>query len=213
MSHIFKKSSSNTQGFTLVEIMVTLSIMAGILTILLFNQRTYAEAISLNNLADNISITLAQAQAYGIAVREVAPGSEDFNAAYGLTFNGGQGFNNSFIFFVDRDSSGHYTGDWDCSTGPNSECLEKVIFSQGNYIHEICRVRINPNNPYQCNLGRVDISFVRPSPQAQLMFFNSQGNLMDYDPEFIGTRIGIRSPGGFTRSIVIYYTGQISVRE
>jgi prepilin-type N-terminal cleavage/methylation domain-containing protein len=204
-------SSQGERGFTLVELMVTIGIMVAILTVILFNQRSYTEAIALNNLADNISITLSQAQAYGIAVREVTTGSADFNTAYGVAFSADPNFRNSFIFFADRDGNGAYSSGWDCPIGGNSECLEKVTFSHGNYIEDVCRVRNNPSNPYQCPMNRVDVSFLRPNAEPRIMVFNPGGNLMDYDPDFIGVRISLRSVAGFTRSILIYYTGQISV--
>jgi len=211
MSHYFKNKE---RGFTLIELMVTIGIMAVILTVILMNQRNYTEVASLSNLADSLSLTISQAQAYGIAVKEVSPGSADFGTAYGITLSIlSSGSNTSYLFFADKNGNGYYDGSWSCPVDGASECLERVDFSGGNYINELCRVRDNPNNPYQCNnIGRIDISFIRPIPEAQMMFFNQSGNLIDYDPEFIGARISVRSPGGITRSVIVYYTGQVSVQ-
>ncbi|KKU50070.1 MAG: hypothetical protein A3F53_01740 [Candidatus Zambryskibacteria bacterium RIFCSPHIGHO2_12_FULL_48_10] len=202
-----------TGGFTLIELMVSIAIMAVILTVIMLNQKSYTEVAILVNTADELGLSISEAQAYGVAVKERVTGSTDFTSGYGISlalFE--QEANVGYIFFSDRNGSLYYDGNWACSTGEASECLKKAVFSGGNEIYELCRVRDNPNNPYQCNIGRIDITFSRPSTEARIKSFNQQGNLMDDDPDFIGARIGIRSPGGMVKSIIVYYTGQISIQ-
>ncbi|MEX2013632.1 MAG: prepilin-type N-terminal cleavage/methylation domain-containing protein [Parcubacteria group bacterium] len=205
--------SKNNSGFTLTELLVSIAIVSVILTIVISNQSTYTDGAVLINIADEISSTISQAQVYGTGVKEFSPGSGEFSASYGLTFSLlGSGSSMAYLSFADRNGNNIYDGDWSCPIGGASECLKKVNISRGNYIDELCRVRNNPTNPYQCELGRLDISFTRPNSEAQIKFFNQSGNPVEDDPEFIGARISVRSPGGANRSVIVYYTGQISVQ-
>ncbi|MDP3763111.1 MAG: type II secretion system protein [bacterium] len=209
MSH----RSRLNQGFTIIELLVSIGIVAVILTVVISNQSVYTDNIALTNLADDIGLTISQTQAYGIGVKELSPGSSNFNASFGVTLSLlGSGSNSAYLSFADRNGNEVYDGDWSCPIGGVSECLRKIMISRGNYIDELCRIRNNPNNPYQCNIGRIDISFTRPSLEARIKFFNQGGNPIDDDPDFIGARVSVRSPGGAGRSILIYYTGQISVQ-
>lgn len=203
------------KGFTLVELVVSMGIIVAMISVVLSNQATYTSSASLNNVADEIYLTLRQAQTYGVGVKEFSPGTAEFGVSYGISFNKtSSGSDDAYIFFGDRGvQNGRYDSGWDCPTGGASECIAKILLTQGIRINEICRVRNNPNNPYQCNnIGRIDITFTRPSTMAQIVFFNSAGNPIEDDPEFIGARIGVLSPQGLTRSVIIYYNGQISVR-
>ena len=185
--------------------------MFAILTIVLSNQSTYTDHTALHNLADELSLTIAQAQAYGIAVRELTPGSSNFSASYGLTMSLlGSGSNKAYLFFADRNDNLIYDGDWTCPIGGSSECLEKVNILRGNYIDSLCVVRTNGAD--QCgSVSRIDISFIRPDTEAQLKFFNNGGQSFN-PPNMKGVRINLESPSGASRSLVIYSTGQISVQ-
>lgn len=203
--------SSKQKGFTLIELTVSIGIMVAVLAVVLLNQRNYTEAAALSNLADDLSLTISQARAYGIAVREVEPGTANFNAAYGISMSLlGSGSNSAYLFFVDKNNNTFYDGGWDCPIGENSECLEKVNFIRGNYIDSFCIVRTSGGD--QCgSVSRVDITFLRPDTKANLVFFNNGGQ--QYNPSNTkGIKIVLKSPGGLTREVTVYNTGQISVQ-
>lgn len=206
MSHF----SKNCRGFTIIELLVSITIVAVILTIIVLNQSTYTDTAALSNLADEIGLTVSQAQAYGIGVKEFTPGSSEFNSAYGLTFSLlSTGSNKAYLSFADRDGNSIYSGNWSCPLGGTSECLEKFNISRGNYIQSLCIIRTSGVD--LCDVGRVDIIFVRPSTEAQIFFFNNGGQ--QYSPGSIkGAQIVLKSPRGSTRSVIIYGTGQISVQ-
>ncbi|MEK9171874.1 MAG: prepilin-type N-terminal cleavage/methylation domain-containing protein [Patescibacteria group bacterium] len=206
MSHY----SRNNHGFTLMELLVSIAIVSVILTVIVSNQSTYTDGAALTNLADEISSTISQAQAYGIGVKEFSPGSSEFSASFGLTFSLlGSGSNIAYLSFADRNGNKVYDGDWSCPVGGTSECREKVPIVHGNYIDSLCVVFIP--GPDICNVGRVDISFARPSTEAQLLFFNNGGQ--SFNPaDMKGAKIVLRSPGGLARSITVFTTGQVSVQ-
>ena len=198
------------RGFTLIEFLISIAIVSVILTVIVSNQSTYTDGAALTNLADEISSTISQAQAYGIGVKEFSPGSSEFSASFGLTFSLlGSGSNIAYLSFADRNGNKVYDGDWSCPVGGTSECREKVPIVHGNYIDSLCVVFIP--GPDICNVGRVDISFARPSTEAQLLFFNNGGQ--SFNPaDMKGAKIVLRSPGGLARSITVFTTGQVSVQ-
>jgi len=195
--------------------MVSITIMVVILSMVAFNQSRYTTGASLKNDANSISLSLRQAQVYGVSVKEFSPGTNDFSSAYGVSFNiiSGSGSNNAYIFFADRISSqnGEYDNTWACPLSPTSECLDKTILSKGNTISSLCIIYssdINDNGT--CNLGRIDVTFLRPSTEAKIAFFNNAMVRMS-PPPVRGARINLVSASG-TNSIIIYTTGQISVQ-
>ncbi len=202
-------SAGPVAGFTLIELLVSIAIVSVILTIIVSNQSTYTDNAALSNLSDQIGLTLSQAQAYGIGVRELFPGSSDFSASYGLVFSLlDSGSDSVYLSFADRNGNKLYDGDWSCPTGGISECIEKTDISRGNRIDSLCVVRAADTDI--CGIGRVDISFIRPNTEAQIIFFDAGGGTLN-PPGSIGARVILRSPGALTKSVVIYKTGQISV--
>lgn len=206
MSHF---SNNFNKGFTLVEMLVSLGIMGSILSVVLLNQSSYTERIALSNLADQMSLTLYQAQSYGIAVKEFETGSENFSVAYGLTVSIlSNGDESAYLNFADEDGDGTYDGNWNCQQGGSSECLEKVTFSQNNTINSICIIENNGSE--DCNQPkRVDITFARPNTRANIEVFRNSGQSMDMSTAK-GIKINLQSLSGFERAVVVYKVGQIS---
>ncbi len=214
MSHYSKKNlglpANPVAGFTLIELMVSISIIVIILTVVISGQSTYTDKAALAGLADEISLTISQAQIYSIGVKELSTGSLNFSSSYGLTFSllgGTSGSNTAYIYFADINRDFIYAGDWSCVAG--GECLSKTDIVRGNLIQSICVVPVSGADV--CDVGRADISFVRPNTEAQLRFFNLSGGV--YNPiSMKGVKIRLVSPKGATRSVSVFTTGQISVQ-
>ncbi len=209
----FQKKSSGPKsltGFTLIELMISVSIIGLITAIVVFNQGDLSDQISLNNVVNEIDLQVREAQVYGISVRERTPSSGDFDISYGVDFNI-SGINNptntAFYTFADRGvKNGYFDTFGTCSTA--GECIFRHPVSRGNIISQLCV--ITSTGSETCGLGRVAITFVRPSPSAKIVFFNSSGSLVTYSGHR-GVRITLTSPKGKTKSIVVYTTGQVSI--
>ncbi|OGD67179.1 hypothetical protein A2442_02185 [Candidatus Campbellbacteria bacterium RIFOXYC2_FULL_35_25] len=145
-------------GFTMVELMVTISIMVIISTVLLFNHSRFGNNITLEDLSYQVALTIRQAQSYGMNVKGSGAGAGDFDYAYGVHFDNTTPANSqSFILFVDSTADGVYNGP--------SEYLDTYNITQGNFIEWLC-VDAQCSNPETASDGQVDITFRRPNPDA-----------------------------------------------
>src|SRR4051812_18423829 len=126
-------SHSSSKAFTLIELMVCVGIMLVILSVIFLNQSSYTEVASLNNTTDDLSLNIRESQVYGVAVKELTPGSSNFTASYGVAVSLlASGSNASYIRFADTNSNTFYDGNWSCPQGSNSECLEQFTLERGN---------------------------------------------------------------------------------
>jgi len=209
MSFFFKHKKIH--GFTLIELMVTLSIMIVILMTVSLNQNKYSAGISLKNTANTVGLYIRQAQTYGVSVRETSTGSLNFNNGYGVAFTTvGSGNNTKYIYFTDHNTPPNYTFDgvWTCSVGDPScgEFVSAVTISNNNRISDLCVITtFNGTDTETCGLGRIDISFKRPKIDTNFVFFDSSLNNVTYSG-VKGVKIKLASLQGDTRSVVVYIT-------
>lgn len=179
------------RGFTLVELMVTISIAVLITAMLFANFRHFREVLSLKRAAQEIALSLRQAQVYGTSVREFGEGSGKF-PGYGVRFKIASP--DSYILFADVNANNSYDGD-----------LEKVkTFSIGtnDRISDLC-LNAKTSPPGNCSLSQLDVIFLRPNPTIIL---TNDGYTLFSDAE-----ITITSPKGGQKTVTIWSTGQISV--
>lgn len=193
--HSFKKSR-RLLGFTLIEMIVTLTIFSLITAVVLARYRDFNGGIVLTNLAYEIAITVRQAQVYGLSVKDA--GASNFNVRYGIHLT--YPTNNTFALFADTDGNQIYSG--------SSEIVESINTLQGNTLDNFCGIPIS--GATECGYGTattlswLDITFLRPNPDA--LFKSSSGTA------YQSATITVKSPAsGRTRTITILSTGQISV--
>lgn len=201
MSYIPK---GKRRGFTVIELLVSIAIMVIISTIVASSQSRYTSGASLKNVANDIGLSLRQAQIYGISVKELGAGTEVFTSGYGLAFNiesAPSGDDKGFIFFADENSDGVYDEGWECPI--NSECLDKTVLTAGNVISDLCII-VGENE--DCgNITDLNISFVRPAIEAKIYYNGGMTGVT-------GARIELTSLNGEENTITVYTTGQISVK-
>ena len=189
-----------------------MGLMVALGTVVLLNQSKYTDGASLSSVADDIGLSLFEAQTYGVSVRAAEVGSTDFTAAYGISFNiMPSGSNQAYIFFLDKQTKNFiYDGSWNCPPSGTPECLMRFNIERGNIISRICTV--STADALNCGVGRVDISFFRPETEANIKVFDLEGNLLT-PSDLKGAKIYLESPNGLKKVIVVYVTGQISVQD
>jgi len=190
-------------GFTLVELLVTLTIFSIMTGVVLVNQGKFNNTIFLSNLAHDIALTIRQAQTYGINVRETAQSSDLFSN-YGVSFQMGAN-NKNFVIFADvlGTANGLFDGSFSCP-GNDSECVERYVIKNSNYIKSICA----GNDESDCTANSattLNISFTRPDSDAHI-----KSNVKTTDQPY--AKIVVASQDGAnTKGIIVRSTGQIYV--
>ena len=220
----FKKNKNNT-GFTLIELMVVVFIFLIITSITIFNYGKFNSSVSIQNLADDIALSVRSAQSYAIGVR----GANDiFSFGYGVHFstkqvNPGQEFygsNKSFVLFADisdvdpnavvydHDESGK------CGTPvAGNECMEVLNILTADQIESISLIIDGTPTSVSSN-GTVDVWFKRPNPEPNFCYRSNGGTgSCDESSNISAMKIrmsNIINPAIF-KIITISNNGQISV--
>jgi prepilin-type N-terminal cleavage/methylation domain-containing protein len=207
-------------AFTLVEMLVAMSIFVIISFVVISNTSSFNGSILLTNLAYDIALTVQQAQSYGINVREFQTDSNNFEVGYGVHFMLGAdaGDNNessqtSFILFADHFIPNNNFGNklYDKASSP-TEFIQRYLIGSGNKIDQICDYDLS-NNCLTSIGGKsitgVDITFQRPYPDANVKLYLSDGSKIS---TLNALGIKVKSVVGISKEIRIESTGQISVK-
>jgi type II secretory pathway pseudopilin PulG len=201
---------NKTAGFTLIELLVTIAIMMVIISIVVLGQGNYTDGISLANQSDSIALSISEAQVSSVSVKEFSVGSNNFSSAYGVSFNITPGGSKvAYVSFGDLNNNQVYDSGWNCPTGNGSECLRVNNIGGSTSIDTICELPVS-GSP-SCNVGRVDISFLRPNTDARIVYFDSVGNPMNF-PNPLGVKINLVSAKGDRRAVTVSNSGQVSVQ-
>ena len=206
----FPSSHPNSTGFTLIEMLVVISIFLIMTGVILANFPAFRDKAALDLLAQEIATTIRQAQVYGIGTREA--GTLRF-VSYGIYFNPGNSpnvglDNKTFYLYASRDGDtangfSLNTPPLNCnSANPNEDCIiEKFAITGATKIEKLCNT-IDCTSP----LSTLDIFFQRFYPEA---IFIGPGNGSSY------VKIVVQSTRDATRQkeIQVWSTGQIVVKD
>lgn len=139
------------EGFTLVELLVTLGIFAVITGAVLANYRGYNTNALFANASEDIVLALRQAQVYGVGVKGTGT---SFTTPYGVYFETTNP--NQIKIFADADSNGIY------SAGDNDIEIIKWPSTIG----------IATSNGLLCDstsvVTNLSVTFTRPNPDATI---------------------------------------------
>jgi len=193
---LFKDRKQRHRGFTMVELLVTISFFVVITSIVLVRHATFSGNILLTNLAYDVALSIREAQVFGLSVKEFGTGSGEFDVGYGVHFDNGS--NTSYILFADR---GVINQKYDGS----SEIVDVFNISKGNTISRFCGVLLSGIEKCSpSDISYLDISFKRPDPDASILSSITSDS-------YSSARITVRSSQGKERTITIGITGQIYV--
>lgn len=202
---MYPKSIKINHGFTLVEVLVSLSIVSLIMATVLFNYSTFNNNLTLTSSGQELAISIRQAQTYGLTVKEVTPGGGQFNSAYGIYFDPTSEPSNYYIF-ADIDGDKKYDVGNGCRSG-NTECIEKFDLRNNIKISAICDEIACPP---ESSVRKMNVTFLRPNPDAGIYFTNNGGQIK-VGPSLTG-KIILISPHGKTLTVVVESTGQVLVQ-
>ncbi len=232
MKFNFKKN----KAFTLLEMMIVVAIFAVLSALLIFNYSSFKSSISLNNLSDDIALTIRKAQVYAISVKsaEIATASGAYFPGYGIHFstttmpaNGSEASEKKFVFFADilnpstpglpsNKAYDSYNGICD----PNfisyqNECMDVVSITSQDKISDFC---LDGTCNQASNISSLDIVFMRPDSDAYFCVRSGAGancsnpnanSTSNYSNVSIILKSIISNK---TKTITVYNTGQISVQ-
>jgi len=205
---MFKNSHKNKRntGLTLIELMVVISIFMIITGITIFNYGKFDSSSSVQNLADDIALTVRRAQGYAIGVHGIG---SSFDEGYGVRFTtstngqGNSGSNTSFVLFADTNNNFEYDNYLNsvCGSFQNGdECLEVLNIKSADEIKGI----FLPGD--SVSKSTVDITFKRPNPEP-IFYVDGYPQGVNY----IKIKISSSSNDGLDKYITISNNGQISV--
>ncbi len=190
-------SSKKNNGFSLVELIVSVAIFTIITSVILVKHSQFSGTLLLENLAYDIALSVRKAQVFGLSVREFTTEGSEFDIGYGVHFDSSS--NDSYIFFADRDRDKVYGG--------STEIVEIFTLKKGNLVSEFCGIL--SNGIEKCSdsgITSLDIIFERPNPDAII-----KSSVLNDTYE--SARITVASPRGTTWSVSTFITGQISIQK
>ena len=211
-------STKYNRGMTLVELMVVLSIFVIISGLVIFNYGGFRYSASVQNLANDIALSIRQTQSYAIGSKKLYPTDNPIVpvTAYGISFkasNGsvGAGWPSQTIFdlFADLSLNDRYdelTG----VCGPNNlktgdECLTSFSINGGALITGLTYYA--QSNSTGTPVDTLDVVFKRPLPDARIC---SDSTCSSYGTYAVITVSSL--DGKFTKQVKVWNTGQISVQ-
>jgi len=182
-----KVNLKNNKGFSLIELLVSIAILVIVSGIVFFNQSGFNNNVLLENLAYEISLTIRQAQSYGLQSKETKIGAiSTFEAGYGVYFDLANP--DKLVLYLDENEDHIY------DLGETE--VDSLKITGGSEITKLCA-------GVDCNVTKLSISFIRPDPTAYISnnnaFLESTG------------KITITSKKNEEKVISINRLGQISI--
>jgi prepilin-type N-terminal cleavage/methylation domain-containing protein len=230
-------SLSFNRGFTLIEMMVVVTIVVIISSVTLLNFPKFSASQQLQLTSQDVLTTMRETQLYGIAVRGETAGTEKVYKSQGIYIDSDYFGTDStdppvgtyFLSYIDVD---HVVGGTDPFEGFNQSvcsvnaaegpCIRKDI-SAPVKITKFCvsygsgteRCSDDASAP----ITAIDILFQRPEPEPKIWAFNASGRILGTPALYATmtleavTDTNVPIDGTGIKTIQIYNTGQISIKE
>lgn len=217
MKKIFLKNKyfkNRQKGMTLIELMVVIAIFMIVSSIVMFDYNGFRSNVSIQNLADDIALSIRSVQNYAIGVQSSQ--TSQFYNGYGIHFSTAattsyplSGSNKSFIVYNDLNKNNHYdpsTTSSTCvlSTPAGNECINMINITSNDYVYQIC-------SGSNCNYSSVNINFLRPNPDATICLDSSNTCTSSNGVSSVDVIIK-NTQSNITKTISVSNVGQISVK-
>jgi prepilin-type N-terminal cleavage/methylation domain-containing protein len=221
MFKIFTKNKYE-RGMTIVELLVVIGIFTIISVIIIFDYGKFRSTSSLQNLADDVALSVRKAQSFAIGVR--GAGSGGFSPGYGVHFSienidpseltTYSGSNRSFVLFANIDNDISYDNNGSCgitSLIEGNECIEELKVMSTDRISSI--IYSQGGSDYEIREGDViDIFFLRPNPEPTFCYKTESSSTCDVENiSYVKIEIKNDANPDYIKTVTIYNNGQISV--
>lgn len=197
------------RGFTLVELIVSISIMIIVMTITLSGRPEAVVRLALNDIASQTELLIRQVQLRGSAISS----ARDVYGGAGVFFD--RASSTQIATFRDKVDAelvtALSTGNGLFDQGVSPEPKELLLYTRGNRIGKLC-VSMSTST-FSCNdendpvITNLTISFNRPSQKAHIYINNA--TTTDFSSACIQID-SVKSPEpGYVKSIYVYKSGMI----
>lgn len=199
LSNIKLSNRRSNGGFTLIELMITISIFVFMTALILAKYNSYYSGTLFNNIAYDIALSIRQAQNYGISVKiNDDPNDKSFNRAYGVWFPGSGSSSSNNIFGIFK---------YDNTLNWANSVVEKEYRLKHGATFKSFKVLYGGSDVAVDNL---EIIFQRPDPEA---IINGAKDGTVYQKVNSVTITLLAVDGVTTKEITVNSSGMISIGD
>jgi prepilin-type N-terminal cleavage/methylation domain-containing protein len=215
MPHVLGSMFRDQRGLTFVEMIVVIGIFSVLAGVSLFSFSSFTNNITLQNVAQDVSLRIVEAQRGAtsgyVSQIDSLSSNANYRPSYGVYFNIlGTGLD-QFSLFIDLPISndGRYAYEGQPNQNcPSGECRSVTKFQNGYGIKKIClnQGTICPSTP----ITKAYVRFERPYLDAKLYYVLSGGSS---SINYSDMEIELYSPKGLSSTIIVRSTGQVEVQQ
>ncbi len=207
------------RAFTLVELIVTVSIFAFITSLVISKYGNFNQNVLLTNLAYDMALTVRTAQTFGVSVKTTDSignncymSSNPFQCVYGIHFD--SQINTGFILYsvpIAIKNIYHYQGQpYDINKYTLKSGVISNIYTCTNSSNSLTP-DTNPNCTAMVSGSSIDIYFKRPDSSSHICRVISDVENCTWSSAYI--KIGNSNNPTNYRWVVVFQNGQISVQD
>src|SRR6185369_8725369 len=157
---------THSRGFSLIDLLVSISIITLIMSVSLFSYRTFQNKLAVSAASQEIATAVRQAQTYGLSAKEVSKSGGDFTTGYGVSFD--TNVPGAFFIFADKNKDGVFQVGDGCGTS-NTECVEQDNLRDGVTLTLLCGTTdAGVTSCPPSSAQSVSFVFNRPDPDATI---------------------------------------------
>lgn len=196
----FSLNNFSQKGFTLVELLISIGIIAFISSIVLLKYGSFDSTVLLKNAAYEVALALREAQAKSVSGSHQGG---DASFPFGVTFTPDSKNYTIFRYASATDPSPYYDvseSDPDLASNISTTSMERSML-----VIDVC---INDGGVDDCDIDRLDVSFRRPEFRA--LFFAVKAGVPQSNIQSAKIKVG-SSNGGNVFVVGVTRLGQITV--
>lgn len=212
-----RRQYSKQAGFSAMEMLVIAGIIIIVSGVVLANVPSFKNRTTLDLIAQEVAISIREAQVFGTATRQLSDGAFP---AYGIYFSllddtaNQTSSSKKIILFADLPSVSGGEGNKiydrsDCSTGGSGECVEELTLNGPFSVVSLC---VGDEFNLSCDMSELAVSFKRPFPDARICPDNiNSGGQNDCDYQRAVITVAVDTSPNEQKDITIWNNGQIAV--